>query len=174
MTRLIWVLLLVCAVCSGAQVLPQPSILTADSLQHQGVPVGRLSKAKTVTSRTYDGMMSQYRVYVPAQYDPAKPAALMVFQDGLGYAHRDGDHPALNVLDNLMAAGKIPVMVAVFTNPGSVEKVPGTPTYAAVKAYGDKWKRTLDDSMRSVEYDTVSDRYARFCGTSCCRTRCVG
>ena len=145
-----------------AQVTPQPSILTEDSLQHAGVPVGTLSEVRTVRSAIYDGMLSEYRVYVPAQYDPSKPAALMVFQDGLGYAHRDGDHPALNVLDNLIAAGKIPVMIAVFTNPGSVEKAPGTPTYAAVKAYSDKWKRSMDDSMRSVEYDTVSDRYPRF------------
>ncbi len=157
--------LLVCGACvlpvsACAQALP--SILTADSLQHPGVPTGALSDVRTVTSHVYDGMVSEYRVYVPAQYDPAKPAALMVFQDGLGYAHRDGDHPALNVLDNLTAAGKIPVMIAVFTNPGSVEKAPGAPTYAAVKAYSEKWKRGMDDSMRSVEYDTVSGRYPRF------------
>ncbi len=145
-----------------AQVTPQPSILTADSLQHASVPAGTLSEVRTVRSAIYDGMVSEYRVYVPAQYDPNKPAALMVFQDGLGYAHRDGDHPALNVLDNLIAAGKIPVMIAVFTNPGSMEKAPGTATYAEVKAYSDKWKRSMDDSMRSVEYDTVSDRYPRF------------
>ena len=31
-----------------------------------------------------------------------------------------------------------------------------------MKAYSDKWQRTLKDSMRSTLYDTVSDRYARF------------
>ncbi len=157
--------LLVCGVCLfpvAATAQASPSILTADSLQHAGVPTGTLSDVRTLTSHVYDGMVSEYRVYVPAQYDPNKPAALIVFQDGLGYAHRDGDHPALNVLDNLIATGKIPVMIAVFTNPGSMEKAPGTPTYAAVKAYSDQWKRSMDDSMRSVEYDTVSDRYPRF------------
>ena len=79
-----------------------------------------------------------------------------------GYTHRDGDHPALNVLDNLIAQGKIPVMIAVFTDPGDISASPGTPTYKFVEAYGKKWSRTLKDSMRSTEYDTVSDRYPRF------------
>ena len=28
-----------------------------------------------------------------------------------------------------------------------------------VQAYAEQWHRTLQDSMRSTEYDTVSDRY---------------
>jgi enterochelin esterase-like enzyme len=50
----------------------------------------------------------------------------------------------------------------MFINPGDIENSPGTPTYAFVKAFSEKWKRTLKDSMRSTLYDTVSDRYARF------------
>ena len=107
-------------------------------------------------------MKSEYWIYVPAQYDPKTPAALMVFQDGGGYIHRDGNNPTLNVLDNLIAQKKIPVMIAVFINPGDITDSPGTPTYNFVKAYSDKWHRTLKDSMRSTLYDTVSDRYARF------------
>ena len=42
----------------------------------------------------------------------------MVFQDGEGYIHRDGNNPALNVIDNLIAQNKIPVMICVFINPG--------------------------------------------------------
>ena len=30
-------------------------------------------------------MTNDYWIYVPAQYDPNTPAALMVFQDGQGY-----------------------------------------------------------------------------------------
>ena len=140
---------------------PQPA-LTRDSMQQPGIPEGKLSERRSLVSHIYDGMTSDYQVYVPAQYDPAKPAALMVFQDGGGYAHRDGDHPALNVLDNLIAQKKIPVMIAVFTDPGDISAAPGTPTYRFVDAYSKKWSRTLKDSMRSTEYDTVSDRYARF------------
>ena len=87
---------------------------------------------------------------MPAQYDARTPAALMVFQDGQWYTDRDGNNPALNVIDNLIAQKKIPVMICVFISPGDIEGSPGTPTYNFVKAYSEKWKRTLKDSMRST------------------------
>lgn len=127
-----------------------------------GVPAGQLSEKIVHTSRIYDGMKSDYWIYVPAQYDPKTPAALMVFQDGKSYLDRSGNNPALNVIDNLIAAHKIPVMICVFINPGVIGGSPGTPTYNFVKGYSEKWQRTLDDAMRSVLYDTVSDRYPRF------------
>jgi enterochelin esterase family protein len=127
-----------------------------------GVPTGTLSAKIAHTSKIYDGMKSEYWIYVPAQYDPKIPAALMVFQDGGWYTDREGNIPVLSALDNLIAQKKIPVMIAVFINPGDISDSPGTPTYAFVKAYSDKWKRTLKDSMRSTLYDSVSDRYPRF------------
>jgi enterochelin esterase-like enzyme len=128
-----------------------------------GVPSGTLSDKITHTSRIYDGMKSDYWIYVPAPYKPDTPAALMVFQDGNFYTDRNSATlPVLSALDNLIAQKKIPVMIGVFINPGDISDSPGTPTYNFVKAYGDKWKRTLKDSMRSTLYDTVSDRYVRF------------
>lgn len=132
------------------------------SYQQAGIPAGTLSPKLFHTSKIYDGMKSDYWIYVPAQYDPNTPAALMVFQDGEGYLARDGKNPALNVIDNLIAQKKIPVMICVFINPGDIESSPGTPTYNLVKKYSDEWQRTLKDSMRSTLYDTVSDRYVRF------------
>ena len=127
-----------------------------------GVQTGRLSPEIIHGSKIYDGMKSEYWIYVPAQYDPKIPAALMVFQDGGGYIDRNGNNPALNVIDNLIAQKKIPVMICVFMNPGDISDSPGTPAYNFVKAYSDKWHRTLKDSMRSTLYDTVSERYVRF------------
>jgi enterochelin esterase family protein len=127
-----------------------------------GVPSGKLEGPIQHTSKIYDGMKSQYYVYMPAQYDAKTPAALLVVQDGSGYIKRDGNNPTLNVIDNLIAQKKIPVMIVVFTDPGDISESPGTPTFNFVKAYSDKWHRTLKDSMRSTEYDTVSDRYPRF------------
>ncbi len=135
---------------------------TADHYPQPGVPQGTLSPKLSHTSKLYDGMQSDYWIYVPAQYDPKTPAALMVFQDGSGYGNRDGDHGILNDLDNLIAQKKIPVMIAVFIDPGDISAHPGTPTYSFVDAYSKKWSRTLKDSLRSTEYDTVSDRYPRF------------
>jgi enterochelin esterase family protein len=127
-----------------------------------GVPSGKLSEKLTHTSKIYDGMKSEYWIYVPAQYDAKTPAAVMVFQDGGGYIDRNGNNPTLNVIDNLIAQKKIPVMICIFINPGDISDSPGTPTYNFVKAYSDKWHRTLKDSMRSTLYDTVSDKYPRF------------
>ncbi len=135
---------------------------TALSYLQPGVPSGTLSPKIVHTSKVYDGMKSEYWIYVPAQYDGNTPAALMVFQDGGGYLLRDGDKMVLNVIDNLIAQKKIPVMICVFINPGDISDSPGTPTYNFVKAYGDEQKRDLKDSMRSTLYDTVSDRYATF------------
>ena len=111
-----------------------------DSYQHTGVPEGKLSEKMVHTSKIYEGMKSDWWIYVPAQYNPAKPAALMVWHDGQGLVERNGGQRALNVFDNLTAQGKIPVMIQVFIAPGKV---------------GDK-------AMRGIEYDTVTDRYARF------------
>jgi enterochelin esterase-like enzyme len=127
-----------------------------------GVPSGTLSPKITHTSKIYDGMKADYWIYVPAQYDKDTPAAFMVFQDGGWYTDRDGNNPTLNVIDNLIAQKKIPVMICVFINPGDISDSSDTPTYRSVKGYSDKWQRTLKDSMRSTLYDTVSDRYVRY------------
>jgi enterochelin esterase-like enzyme len=127
-----------------------------------GVLSGTLSEKITHASKIYEGMKSEYWIYVPAQYKSDSAAALMVFQDGGFYTNRDSNLPVLSAIDNLMAQKKIPVMICIFINPGDISDSPGTPTYNFVKAYSDKWKRTLKDSMRSTLYDTVSDRYVRF------------
>ena len=106
---------------------PRPSRLGPALLSATRVPSGTLSDKIIHTSKIYDGMKSEYWIYVPAQYDPKVPAALMVFQDGGGYTDRDGNNPTLNVIDNLIAQKKIPVMICVFINPGDITDSPGTP-----------------------------------------------
>ncbi len=132
------------------------------SYLEEGVPSGTLSEKIVHTSKVYDGMKSDYWIYIPAEYDPKTPAALMVFQDGGAYIDRNSDIPVLNVIDNLIAQKKIPVMICVFINPGDITDAPGTPTYAFVRGHAERFHRTLKDAMRSTLYDTVSDRYARF------------
>lgn len=135
----------------------------ADSYAKPGVPQGKLSEKRVFASKIYDGMICDYWIYVPAQYDPKTPAALMVWQDGHSYINRDSPVTRiLDPIDNLIAQKKIPVMIGVFISPGSIEGAPDTETFRFVNAYAEKYKRTMRDSMRSVEYDTVSDRYARF------------
>ncbi len=111
-----------------------------DSAAQPGVPQGRLSEKMVHTSKIYPGMISEYWLYVPAQYDPRTPAALMVWQDGHYHIERTGTSRLQNVIDNLTHQKKIPVAIYVFIEPGKVG----------------------DQAMRSVEYDTVSDQYPRF------------
>ncbi len=111
-----------------------------DCYPQPGVPQGALSDKLVHTSRIYEGMKSDYWIYVPAQYDAKTPAALMVWQDGEGHIRRDGAARTLNVVDNLIHQKKIPVMVLVLISPGLV---------------GEK-------RMRSIEYDSVTDRYPSF------------
>jgi enterochelin esterase-like enzyme len=127
-----------------------------------GVSSGTLSPPLLHKSKIYDGLETTYWTYVPAQYDPKVPAALMVIQDGQWYIDREGNLPFLNVLDNLIAQKKIPAIICVFISPGKISNAPGTPTYNFAKEYGEKWHRELEDAMRSTLYDTVSDRYPRF------------
>ena len=112
----------------------------------QKVPQGRVTKHTWNKSKIYPGTEREYLVYVPAQYDESKPAALMVFQDGLRHADPEGNLRATTVMDNLIASGEMPVTIGVFINPGRFQK------------QGPKEK----PRNRSVEYDSLGDTYARF------------
>ena len=57
--------------------------LGPDSLRQEGVPHGEMKGPFVIPSEAFPGTQHTYWVYVPAQYDHAKPCALMVFQDGL-------------------------------------------------------------------------------------------
>ncbi len=120
--------------------------LGADSQVQPDVPRGVVTK-HTWTSTIYPGTIRDYFVYVPKQYDPAKPAAVMVFQDGQGYTREDGNWRVPTVFDNLIHKGDMPVTIGIFVNPGVVPPAR---------------EGALPRFNRSVEYDDVSDRYARF------------
>ena len=59
--------------------------LGPDSLPQEGVPKGEIRGPFTLPSNAYPGTQHTYWVYVPAQYDPAVAAALMVYQDGQAF-----------------------------------------------------------------------------------------
>ena len=93
----------------------------------------------------------QVAVYVPAGYVPGTPAPFIVVQDERSFIPEDAppaadgkprtDLPFIPVmLDNLIDEKRIPPIVAVLLSPG-----PG--------------------GQRTIEYDTVSDRYVNFVET---------
>ena len=114
------------AACIGVTALaqdasPNPDTfyrLGPDSLEQDGVPKGEIRGPFTLPSTAYPGTQHTYWVHVPAQYDPAVPASLMIFQDGQAFKDMNGVIRAPNVLDNLIYKREIPVMITIFINPG--------------------------------------------------------
>ncbi len=118
-----------------------------DSSSKPGVPTGREEKLELGLSRIFPGASHNASVYIPAQYDPAKPACLMIFQDGGGYVSRTGSWRVPVVFDNLIAAGEMPVTIGLFIDPGVV----APPNEQALPRFN-----------RSFEYDGLGPAYARF------------
>ena len=122
-----------------------------DSEVHAGVPQGKVTDWEKLPSSAYPGTLHDFCVYVPAQYDPAKPASLMVFQDGHAWLRPIGEIRATNVLNNLIYRREIPVTIAVFINPGRTPEQP----VASQSDWGDQ------STNRRQEYNALDDKYAR-------------
>src|SRR6185437_2338769 len=118
-----------------------PTILHAEQPKAPAdVPKGEVIKYTFDKSKIFPGTVRNYWVYVPRQYDPAKPACVYVGQDGIGF-----NAPA--VFDQLIAKQEMPVTIGVFVMHGRVKAPSG---------------KALDRFNRSYEYDGLGDHYARF------------
>jgi iron(III)-enterobactin esterase len=131
-----------------------PTYTTQPDLTDRGAPKGRAFEFSMALadSDIFDGTdatldpgkpvnaMRRISVYVPAEYEDGTPAPVLVIQDGPGELSM-----VRNALDNLTVADdmtrRIPPFIAV-----------------AVQNGGNDSK----GSERGLEYDTMSDRYARF------------
>jgi gluconolactonase len=111
------------------------------SIVHAGVPKGEVLKFRLENSKIYPGTWREYSIYVPAQYNPDKPACVYINQDGI-------QNNAPVVFDNLINSKEMPVTIGVFITPGQVK--PDDPANANVRF------------NRSYEYDGLGDAYARF------------
>lgn len=111
-----------------------------EAYEQPGVPQGKMSEKFVATSNLYEGMTSDYWVYVPAQYDPKTPAPVMIWQDGQGYASRAAANRTQIQIDNLVHQKRIPAAIHIFIAPGMVGKT----------------------AMRSILYDTFNDKYTRY------------
>src|SRR5262249_36663699 len=125
--------------------------ISSFSMPQEGVPKGEIRGPYTLPSNAYPGTQHTYWVYVPAQYDPAVPAALMVFQDGQAFKDENGDMRAHHVMENLIYRREIPVMIGVFINPGRTPEQPEP----NLQEWGDH------TTNRPTEYNTLDDKYAR-------------
>ena len=129
--------LLICVSARAAEEYPPHP----ESIVQAGVPQGELLKFTFAESKIFPGTTRNVTVYIPRQYDPAKPACVYINQDGV-------QHNAPVIFDNLIARGEIPVLIGVFVTPGIIP--PANPDTA------------LPRFNRSFEYDGLGDNYARF------------
>ena len=125
--------------------------LGPDSAPQPGVPQGKVTEWEKLPSQAYPGTLHDFCVYVPAQYEKAVPAALMIFQDGQAFLRLTGDYRAPYVFDNLIYRREIPVTIVVFINPG---RRPDQPV-ASASDWGDR------ASNRPQEYNSLDDNYAK-------------
>ena len=117
-----------------------------DSERQPRTPQGAVTK-HSWTSTVFPGTTRDYWLYVPAQYDAAKPACVMVVQDGGGWVSDTGAFRAHIVFDNLIHKKEMPVTIGIFINPGVLP--------ALSPSQQNRYNR-------SFEYDGLGDRYARF------------
>lgn len=131
-----------------------PNYTTQPDLTDRGAPKGRSFQFSMTLadSEIFDGTDATLddnkpintrrtiSVYVPAQYQDGTPAPVLVIQDGPGELDL-----VKNALDNLTIAEdparRIPAFIAVAVQNGGSD---------------------AKGSQRGLEYDTMSDRYARF------------
>ena len=93
-------------------------------------------------STIYPGTVHTFQVYIPDQYNGKKEAALFVGLDGVLCR-------APQVMDSLIAAGKMPVTIGVFLQPGVIKDDEGT-----VLRYN-----------RCYEFDSTTGLFAHFLET---------
>ena len=125
------------AYANAPEIISNPSV--PKGTLHEFTLDSQDSKFYPGISKTQPGTVPYHRrvrVYIPQQYVPGTPAPFIVVQDGGGYSER-----MATVLDNLIAAHRLPVMIGVFVNSGG----------------GDG-----KGSERGLEYDTVSGKYTEF------------
>ncbi|EEF57640.1 putative esterase [Pedosphaera parvula Ellin514] len=142
--------LLITASAASAAPTDDVYLLGPDSMPHENVPHGKVIGPLTLASQVFTNTTRHYWVYVPAQYDAAKPACLMVFQDGQAFVSTNGDYRIPNVFDNLIYRREMPVTIGVFINPGH------TPTQQ--ESSSTNWGDSINN--RGDEYNKLDDRYA--------------
>ena len=125
--------------------------LGPDSEPHEGVPQGKVIGPTALSSNVYPKTTRDYWVYVPAQYNASRPAALMIFCDGHAYVGLKGNYRIPYVFDNLIYRREMPVTIGVFINPGHTAEQ----KEASDADWGDR------TTNRRVEYNALDDKYSR-------------
>jgi enterochelin esterase-like enzyme len=121
----------------GIVMIAAPFTAAPEMSEQQGVAAGQVVRFEMANSQTFGDGSRAVGVYVPAGYVSGTEIPFMVVQDGI--SRQNGGSFGLDdlrpLLDNMIASGRLPMMAGIFVDPGG---------------------------QRSVEYDTVSDKYYQF------------
>src|SRR5438270_6723435 len=107
--------------CAAPLLRAQAYALGPDSQPQPGVPKGTVSKYQLPPGKYYPGTPHTYSIYVPAQYDAAKPAPFLIYMDGSGALGNTTRVPV--VFDNLIAKRELPPLIGIFVDPGVLPAV---------------------------------------------------
>ncbi|HWB80082.1 MAG TPA: alpha/beta hydrolase-fold protein [Nannocystaceae bacterium] len=125
--------------------VPAPETVVDDNVPHGTITSFTMSSTSSAiypldiaTGEPFDRSVD---VYVPQQYVAGSAAPFMVVQDGISFY----ESTMVPVLDNMIAAGELAPMIAIFVEPGPNEDTPL--------------------GQRSFEYDSVSTSYVDFVET---------
>ena len=135
--------LMLAASCAVTVLAAEQYVLGPDSQPQAGVPKGTVTKHILAPGKYYPGTPHNYAIYIPAQYDAAKPAPFMIFMDGSGSLGKGQRVPT--VFDNLIAKRELPAMIGIFVDPGVLPALTGQSRFE-----------------RCYEYDSLSTRYSQF------------
>ncbi len=117
-----------------------PSTYVMPEIAESSVLRGEVKRCTFAESRIFPGTVRDLAVFIPAQYDPAKPACVYVKTDGYNPIEK-------SLLESLIATKEMPVTVGVFVTPGNLP--------APVKG-------TMGRRNRCLEYDGMGDANVRF------------
>jgi enterochelin esterase-like enzyme len=124
----------------GELAIAAPFTAAPEMSDQPNVAKGQIIQFTMANTTTFADGSRKVAVYIPAGYVSGTELPFMVAQDGV--APSNGGSFGLDdlrpLMDNMIAAKRIPMMAGVFVDPGA---------------------------MRSVEYDTVSDLYYKFVET---------
>ncbi len=120
--------------------------LGPDSQPQANAPKGVITKHRLDPGKFFPGTPHDYSIYVPSQYDAARPTPFMIFLDGSGALGNQQRVPV--VFDNLIAKKELPPLIGIFVDPGVLPVL-------SPDAHQNRFERVF-------EYDSLSDRFARF------------
>ncbi|MDB5338914.1 MAG: Enterochelin esterase [Planctomycetaceae bacterium] len=109
-------------------------------IKAEGILPGTTKQFTYAQSKIFPGTVRDVTVFIPAQYDAAKPACVYVKTDGFNPREK-------TLLETMIATKEMPVTIGVFVRPGDLPA---------------PMKGTLGRRNRDLEYDGVSDDKVRF------------